>query len=86
MTLTEINFVKELADIIAYMEKLTILPILPQISTMALELIKKFCLSHRLKLPDAQIAATAIFHKAELLTLNKKDFIYIPNLKLYGMA
>jgi len=40
-------------------------------------------LSHKLKLPDAQIAATALFHNAELFTLNRKDFAYIPNLKLY---
>ena len=34
-------------------------------------------------LKDALIAATAIFHNAELFTLNRKDFAYIPNLKLY---
>ncbi len=31
---------------------------------------------------DAQIAATAILNKAKLLTLNKKDFQGIKNLKL----
>jgi len=27
-----------------------------------------------------------ILEKAELLTLNKKDFVFIPKLKLYGMV
>jgi len=74
---------QELADIVADMKKLTVLTIFPQISKFAVDLVKQYCLSHKLKLPDAQIAATAIFHNAELFTLNKKDFAYIPNLKLY---
>ncbi|GHT41156.1 hypothetical protein FACS189437_07700 [Bacteroidia bacterium] len=32
---------------------------------------------------DAFIAAIAIFHNFELYTLNVKDFIFIPGLKLY---
>ena len=74
---------QELADIVADMERLTILTIFPQISKLAVDLVKQYCLSHKLKLPDAQIAATALFHNAELFTLNKKDFAYIPNLRLY---
>jgi len=75
---------QELADIVADMEKLTILPISQKISRLAVDLVKQFCLSHKLKLPDAQIAATAILHNAELFTLNRKDFAYIHNLKLYN--
>jgi len=74
---------QELANIVADMEKLTMLPIFSNISKLAVDLVKQFCLSHKLRLPDAQIAATALFHNAELFTLNKKDFAYIPNLKLY---
>ena len=74
---------QELANIISNMENLTVLTILPKISKLAVDLVKQYCLSHKLKLPDAQIAATALFHNAELFTLNKKDFAYIPNLKLY---
>ena len=47
------------------------------------KVVKQYCLSHKLKLPDAQIAATAILYNVELFTLNRKDFAYIPNLKLY---
>ena len=32
---------------------------------------------------NSVIVATAIFHNVELFTLNRKDFAYIPNLKLY---
>ena len=74
---------QELADIVFDMEKLTVLTIFPNISKLAVDLVKQYCLSHKLKLPDAQIAATALLHNAELFTLNKKDFSYIPNLKLY---
>ena len=74
---------QELANIISDMEKLTVLTISPKISKLAVDLVKQYCLSHKLKLPDAQIAATAIFHNAELFTLNRKDFAYIPDLKLY---
>ena len=74
---------QELSDIVADMENLTVLPISSKISTLAVELVKQYCLSHKLKLPDAQIAATALFYDAKLMTLNKRDFSFIPNLKLY---
>ena len=74
---------QELSNIVADMEKLTDLPITPSISKLAVDLVKQYCLSHKLKLPDAQIAATAILHNVELFTLNKKDFVYIPTLRLY---
>ena len=77
---------RELNDIVADMEKLSILSILPQISKLAVNLVKQFCLSHKLKLPDALIAATALFYDIELFTLNIKDFQFIPNLKLYKMT
>ena len=65
------------------MEKLTVLTIFPKISRLAVDLVKQYCLSHKLKLPDAQIAATALLYNAELFTLNRKDFVFIPNLKFH---
>lgn len=38
------------------------------------------CRKYNLKLPDAVIAATALFHKAELLTKNVSDFQKIESL------
>jgi predicted nucleic acid-binding protein len=43
----------------------------------------KYCLSHKLGLADALIAATAIIHNLELYTLNVKDFVFIPQLRLF---
>jgi len=74
---------RDLQEIIADIEELPVLPLLPQISEMAVNLVKNFSLSHKLEFADALIAATAIFHNTELFTLNKKDFAFIPNLKLY---
>ncbi|MDR1880019.1 MAG: type II toxin-antitoxin system VapC family toxin [Tannerellaceae bacterium] len=60
-----------------------VLPIQREISVMAVRLVEKYCLSHKLALGDALIAATAICHNLELFTLNLKDFTFIPGLKLY---
>jgi predicted nucleic acid-binding protein len=62
---------------------LTVLPIQSGISTTAISLLEKYCLSHGLDFHDALIAATAIYHRIELFTLNVKDFIYIPEITLY---
>jgi predicted nucleic acid-binding protein len=62
---------------------LTILPVQSAISTAAISLLEKYCLSHGLDFHDALIAATAIYHDIELFTLNLKDFIYIPEITLY---
>jgi len=39
--------------------------------------------SHNLLIDDALIAATSLVTKLELMTYNKADFQYIPNIKLY---
>ena len=52
------------------------------ISTRASSLVEKYCLSHRLEMPDAIIAATAFVNSFELATLNRKDFRYISDLRL----
>ena len=74
---------RELQEISADLEEMAVLSLSPQISEMAVNLVKTYCLSHKLKFADALVAATSIFHNAELFTLNIKDFAYIPNLKLY---
>jgi len=38
--------------------------------------------NHRVKLPDAIIAATAIVNNLILVTSNEKDFLKVPNLKV----
>ena len=48
--------------------------------------IENYCLSQKLNLPDALIAATAIYYNIELFTLNIKDFKFIPDIKLYQIC
>ena len=74
----------DLQEISADLDGLPIFSLQPQISEMAVNLVKTYCLSHKLEFADALIAATAIFHNVELFTLNRKDFDHIPNLKLYN--
>ena len=52
------------------------------ISKRASFLVDKYCLSHRLEMPDAMIAATALVNNFELATINKKDFRFIEGLAL----
>jgi len=40
-------------------------------------------LSHKLSVPDALIAATALSNNTPLYTLNIKDFQFIPGLQLH---
>lgn len=54
-----------------------------EISDIALSLLETYALSHRLSLPDAIIAATALRHSIALYTLNLKDFRYIDRLSVY---
>ena len=54
-----------------------------EISSVFYGLMNKYSLSHKIGIPDAFIAATAIVGNIELFTLNVKHFSYIENLKLY---
>jgi len=53
------------------------------ISKEFVRLVEAYSLSHKLSLPDALIASTALVYDFELYTLNVKDFQYISTLKLY---
>ena len=59
------------------------IPIDADISKRFLTLLEEYSLSHRLSVPDALIAATALSHGIVLYTLNIKDFRFIPNLQLH---
>jgi len=50
---------------------------------LALDLIKKYQLSHNLGLADAFIAASVIIADLQLFTFNIKDFDFIKGLKLH---
>ncbi len=53
------------------------------ISNRFLNLLDEYALSHRLSVPDALIAATALSQDIPIFTLNLRDFRYISDLKVY---
>ncbi|MEO0059418.1 MAG: hypothetical protein RLZZ312_1065 [Bacteroidota bacterium] len=76
---------KELQTIRKDLNKLTVLPIHSSVSKLAVELVEKYALSHKLSLPDALIASTAIIHNIQLYTLNIKDFRFLEDVKLFDI-
>ena len=74
----------EMQTLIKEIGKIRCLPIQSGISTLSIQLLSKYFLSHGLDFHDALIAATAIFHGIELYTLNTRDFIFIDGLKLFS--
>ncbi len=64
-----------------YLRKFPLLPITPEISIKAIELIRNYSNSYGLLLPDALIAATALENDLTILTYNIDDFKFIKDLK-----
>ena len=73
----------ELRQIKQHLASLHRFPVDIAISSTFVQLMEAYSLSHKLSIPDALIAATALVHDLELYTLNVKDFRFIPNLRLY---
>ncbi len=74
----------ELAKISKALATIQIIHVSEAISRHAIELLKKYSLSHNLTVPDSFIAATALEHGLEFYTLNLKDFRFIENLVLHS--
>ena len=74
---------KELITIKNKLKSITQIPINEDINDIFEALMLKYVLSHKLSIPDAIIAATALYYDLPLYTLNKKDFKYISGLNLY---
>jgi predicted nucleic acid-binding protein len=73
----------DLQKIAKSIEHFPVLSIQFEISKIAVDFVEKYCLSQKLNLPDALIAATAVYYGIELFTFNEKDFRFIPELQLY---
>ena len=56
------------------------IPIDAEITTKAVYWVEEFCLSHKLRMADALIAATADAHGLDLLTGNLSDYKFLPGL------
>ena len=74
---------KELILIKKFLSAFEILKLNEDVTNISLNLIEIYSKSHSLKIPDALIGATSIYHKIPLFTYNKKDFNFIKELKLY---
>ena len=53
------------------------------IDKLSIRYVNDFGLSHNAKLPDVIIASICTYHDVELMTLNIKDFRYIPDMRIY---
>ena len=74
---------EELQKIKRHLSLLHLFPLNTEISSVFIELMEKYSLSHKLSIPDALIASTALVYKTELYTFNVKDFRFISGLELY---
>jgi tRNA(fMet)-specific endonuclease VapC len=74
---------RELQSLQKMLLSVQVSPVTPAISDRFIQLIASYSLSHRLAIPDALIAATAIEYGMSLYTLNLKDFRFIAGLHLY---
>jgi predicted nucleic acid-binding protein len=75
---------KELQKIKKHLGLLSIFPVDVLISTKFVELMETYSLSHKLSIPDALIALTALVYSLDLYTFNLKDFRFITGLNLYS--
>ena len=73
----------ELKKIKKHLQLIHIFPVDITVSDQFIELMETYCLSHKLSIPDAFIASTALVHKIDLYTLNVKDFRFIVGLNLH---
>jgi predicted nucleic acid-binding protein len=65
-----------------FLSRFQIIPLDEQISSIAIDLLRRYNLSHGLLIPDALIAATAISKKLSFVTKNVRDYRFIPGLDL----
>lgn len=71
----------ELRNLALLLERFTIIPITPEITTRSTKLLKTYRLSHGLLIADALIAATALVTNRILASGNSKHFSMITGLQ-----
>jgi hypothetical protein len=72
----------ELHDLNRVLSRYRVLPVNEAISGVALDLLRRYRLSHGLMIPDALIAATALSYRYPLVTRNQRDYRFIAGLDL----
>lgn len=73
---------QELRAIETKLKGFRLLDIQQAIFDLATDYIREYRLSHGLFLPDAIIGATAVYYQIPLFTYNRKDFVFLPEIKL----
>ena len=73
---------RELEALDKFMARFTVVALTLGISRQAVELLRKYRISHGLLIPDALIAATAMLESVPLATRNLRDFAFIDGLEL----
>ena len=73
---------KEYRALEKFLSRFEIISLNSQISTLAVDLLRDFRLSHGLLIADALIAATAINLDIPFVSKNQKDYRFLPKLNL----
>lgn len=73
---------KELIQLNQFISSFEIIRLNNQISDIASDLLHSYRLSHGLLIPDALIAATALFFECPLISKNQRDYRFIEELNL----
>jgi hypothetical protein len=73
---------KEIQHLERFLERFQIVHFDEAISSIGIDLLKRYRASHGLLIADAIIAATAINLGCQFISKNQKDFRYIQKLKL----
>ncbi len=73
---------RELSALDRFLDQFDVIHLRPRISEQALELLRRFRLSHGLLIADCLIAATAVVENLSLISKNQRDFRFIEELDL----
>ncbi len=72
----------ELRNVEQFLKRFKVIKLSEQISDVAVDLLRRYRLSHGLLMPDALIAATAISLDISFATKNQRDYRFIEELRL----
>lgn len=72
----------ELRAVERFLLRFQIVRLNEQISDIAVDLLRRYRLSHGLLIADALIAATALSHNTSFVTKNQRDYRFIAGLQL----
>lgn len=64
------------------LERFRIIPLNEQVSMLAVDLVRKYRLSHGLLVADSLIAALALVLECDFITKNQRDYRFITELRL----